>query len=172
MDRLYYILVWLSRIHHVLGFGIQSPTDYQFVRTVVNEHSPYYAYDWLGCQDGWLRRKLGLLCFRLANWRQPLTCIDRVGKGEYVVAGSRKTRVCKDASPIELALLGSCEEARKLLDRCDERSVVLIEDIASQRKQWRSLIDSPQVTVSYDLYYCGILMFDPKRSKQNYIVNF
>ena len=47
-------LVWLSRIHRVWGFGIQSPTDYAFVRYVVNEHWPYYAYEELtaiGRQD-------------------------------------------------------------------------------------------------------------------------
>ena len=63
-------LVWLSRIRHSLGFGIQSPTDYAFVRYVVNEHWPYYAYDELH-EDSWLRKKLGRLYLRLANWRQP-----------------------------------------------------------------------------------------------------
>ena len=65
-------LVWLSRIHCCRGFGIQSPTDYAFVRYVVNEHWPYYAYDVLR-DDDWLREKLGRLYMRLANWRQP-TC--------------------------------------------------------------------------------------------------
>ena len=53
-------LVWLSRIHHCRGFGIQSPTDYAFVRYVVNEHWPYYAYDQLTA-DSWLNKKLGRL---------------------------------------------------------------------------------------------------------------
>ena len=59
-------LVWLSRIHRVWGFGIQSPTDYAFVRYVVNEHWPYYAYEELTDKD-WLTEKLGRLYFRLAN---------------------------------------------------------------------------------------------------------
>ena len=68
-------LVWLSRIHCCRGFGIQSPTDYAFVRYVVNEHWPYYAYDVLR-EDDWLREKLGRLYMRLANWRQPTVILS------------------------------------------------------------------------------------------------
>ena len=67
LNRLHQAYVWLRRISHCRGFGIQSPTDYRFVRYVVNEHWPYYAYESLGQNDDWLRRKLGLLYFRLAN---------------------------------------------------------------------------------------------------------
>lgn len=70
MTQLKHWLVWLSRIHHSWGFGIQSPTDYAFVRYVVNEHWPYYAYENL-LDDDWMQQKLGRLYFRLANWRQP-----------------------------------------------------------------------------------------------------
>ena len=77
MNRLQQVFVWLSRIHRCRGFGIQSPTDYAFVRYVVNEHWPYYAYDLLP-NDAWLTRKLGKLYFRLANWRR--SCARRIWK--------------------------------------------------------------------------------------------
>ena len=64
-------IVWFSRIGHCRGFGIQSPSDYWLVRYVINEHWPYYQYEFLGHDDDWLTRKLGRLCFRIANWRQP-----------------------------------------------------------------------------------------------------
>ena len=35
----------MSRAKYCRGFGIQSPWAYRFVRYVVNEHYPYYAYD-------------------------------------------------------------------------------------------------------------------------------
>ena len=44
-DTINHWQVWLRRIHRSGGFGIQSPKDYAFVRYVVNEHWPYYAYD-------------------------------------------------------------------------------------------------------------------------------
>ena len=67
-------LVWLSRIHKCQGFGIQSPTDFDFVRSVVNEHDAYYAYDELKA-DNWMQRKMGELYLRVANWRQPATIL-------------------------------------------------------------------------------------------------
>ena len=36
---------WLRRIKYCRGFGVQSPTDYRFVRGVINEHAPYYLYE-------------------------------------------------------------------------------------------------------------------------------
>ena len=51
MNQLKRYLVWLGRIHRCGGFGIQSPTDYSFVRYVINEHWPYYAYDSLTDDD-------------------------------------------------------------------------------------------------------------------------
>ena len=88
MNQLRRWLIWLSRIHRCRGFGIQSPTDYAFVRYVVNEHWPYYAYDSLP-DDPWLTSKLGKLYFRLANWRQPTVMLaDRYQS--YWQAGCRK----------------------------------------------------------------------------------
>ena len=84
-------LVWLSRIHKCQGFGIQSPTDFDFVRTVVNEHSPYYAYDHIKASC-WYQRHLGQLYLRIANWRQPSTILT----DDYLLwfqAGCRSARI-------------------------------------------------------------------------------
>lgn len=63
MNQLTRIWVYLSRLHRSLGFGIQSPTDYAFVRYVINEHWQYYAYQQLDEQDdNWLRRKFRDAC--------------------------------------------------------------------------------------------------------------
>ena len=75
MNLLKRYFIWFSRIHQCRGFGIQSPTDYSFVRYVINEHWPYYAYDQLDWDD-WLTSKLGRLYFRLANWKQPSMMIQ------------------------------------------------------------------------------------------------
>ena len=45
MNRARRILTWIRRIRHCRGFGIQSPTDYRFVRNVINENYPYHAYE-------------------------------------------------------------------------------------------------------------------------------
>ena len=122
-------LVWLSRIHRVWGFGIQSPTDYAFVRYVVNEHWPYYAYEELTDKD-WLTEKLGRLYFRLANWRQPRVMQeDRYQR--YWQAGCRKTRFTADVDTVELARI-EVEDImtwNKLLPKCNDQSVVVVEGI-------------------------------------------
>ena len=172
IHRLFHLFVWLSRINCCRGFGIQSPTDYAFVRYVINEHWPYYAYEQLGLNDSWLQRKLGLLYFRLANWRQPDVVIDRVGASSYLSAGCRKSTITQIGTSIELALLADASDALPLLGQCNDRSVLVIEQIKRQPTQWKQLIEDVRVTISYDLYYCGILLFDSKRSKQHYYVNF
>ena len=95
MNQLTRLLVWLSRISHCRGFGIQSPTDYWVVRYVVNEHWPYYQYSETGRGDGWLRRKLGRLYFRLANWRQPQTIVSS-DYHDYWRAGCRRAKVVSE----------------------------------------------------------------------------
>ena len=70
LERLW---IWLTRLTCCRGFGIQSPSAYSFVRYVVNEHYPYYAYADL-CQQlpniSKRERKLGEFFFRLANFAQ------------------------------------------------------------------------------------------------------
>lgn len=172
MNRLRQALVWLSRLKHSRGFGIQSPTDYRFVRYVINEHWPYYAYETLGQDDDWKRRKLGLLYFRLANERQPQTIVDWVGFQHYLQAGCRKARIVNEAKDVELAVVPIRTDYHRLFQECNERSVVVFQDIYHYPEYWHCIEHDPRVTVTFDLYYCGIVMFDPKRTKQNYKINF
>lgn len=175
MNQLTRLFVWLSRLHRCRGFGIQSPTDYWLVRYVLNEHWPYYQYDTLGEGDDWLRRKLGLLYFRLANWRQPQTIVSS-DYDSYWKAGCRQATV-SPAVPerVELMLtdITAADQLPALLQRrTDERTVVVVERPWRDWPAWRRLVSHEQVSVTFDLYYCGILTFDPKRTKQHYIINF
>ena len=172
MGRLKSAWVWLMRWNHCKGFGIQSPTDYRFVCSVVNEHWPYYQYDEIGLGDDRLTRKLGQLYFRLANWRQPSVTIDRVQAAEYILGGCRKTRIVTEATHVELAFVPATCDYRALFDHVDDRSVIVFQDIAKAKSQWRQIVVDERATIVFDLYYCGIVMFDSKRVKQYYKVNF
>ena len=175
MNQLTRLFVWLSRLHRCRGFGIQSPTDYWLVRYVVNEHWPYYQYATLGRGDSWLRRKLGRLCFRLANWRQPQTIVSS-DYANYWQAGCRRATMTQEVPPlVELMLtdIGEADRLPGILDgRTDERSVVVVEGVWRDWTAWQRLVNMPQVTVAFDLYYCGLLTFDPKRTKKHYVINF
>ncbi len=172
MKRIKHVLIWLSRIHRTLGFGIQSPTDYAFVRLVVNEHGLYYAYQELKADD-WLTEKLGRLYFRLANWRQPQEMIPDDYQ-QWWHAGCHQTRFVNHPQRVELARIDvqDKEQWEKLCNHADAQSVVVVENISSHPKQWHSMQADSRTSVTFDLYYCGIVFFDKRRYKQHYIINF
>ena len=172
MQKLWYSLVWLSRIFATRGFGIQSPTDYRFARYVVAERWPYYAYgQFKELHDKWLTRKIGRLCFRVANYRQP-SVVQSARYLPYLRAGARKASIVGQADVIELAIVASPQEAASLLPRCNSRSVVIVDRIDNHREAWQRLAASPETGVCFDLYFCGIVLFDKTRDKQLYKINF
>jgi hypothetical protein len=172
MQRFRYVFVWLKRIGHCRGFGIQSPTDYRLVRYVINEHWPYYQYEKLGVRDEWLTRKLGLLYFRIANWRQPHV-IQSDGFQQYMQAGCRNAKFGDSTELIRLTLEGDYHSRlATIYNKVEEHTVLIVEAIKKNRAFWREIVNDERTGVTFDLYYCGIVMFDKKRHKQNYIINF
>ena len=172
MNQIKRLIVWLRRIHRCQGFGIQSPSDYSFVRNVVNEHWPYYAYDDLK-NDDWLQQKLGRLYFRLANWRRPTQMFpDEYEK--YWQAGSRHIRFTDSIDTVELVRLKVDDIAlyESLLPKCNEHSVMVIENICSEHSRWRGIERDKRTGTTFDLYYCGMVFFDKKRYKHHYTINF
>ena len=51
-------------------------------------------------------------------------------------------------------------------------TVLIIADIRRAKDLWREVVADERSVITFDLYYCGIVMFDKKRHKQNYIINF
>lgn len=173
MNQLQRAWVWLRRVGHCRGFGVQSPSDYRLVRYVINEHWPYYAYSQLGEGDDWLHRKIGRLLLRLSNWRQPVVIIDQMGYADYLKAGCRKAQVKADpGSEIEMACVPVDCRWEDLLSLCNDTTLIVVGNIWQMPSSWQRICQQPEVRVSFDLYYCGILLFDQNRSKQHYIINF
>jgi len=164
--------IWLSRIHHSCGFGVQSPTDYSFVRYVINEHAPYYQYERLGKDDDKLTRKLGRLYLRIANWRQPKTIMSDDYR-DYLKAGCQTAQFSADAAPIDLLRINlDTDSIEDIYNKVNDESVMIVEGIRNHPDKWSTLINDERVRISYDLYYCGIVLFDKKRFKKHYIINF
>lgn len=164
--------VWLRRIGHCRGFGIQSPSDYWLVRYVINEHWPYYQYEALGRNDDWLTRKLGRLCFRIANWRQPAV-IESSAYREYLQAGCRKAVWGESSELMVLSLEGDWRSRLSYIyNKVSADSVLVVTGLSKARDVWREIVNDERAVLTFDLYYCGIVLFDKKRDKKNYIVNF
>ena len=174
MSPLPRFLVWLSRIHKCQGFGIQSPTDFDFVRTVVNEHDAYYAYDELQT-DCWMQRKLGELYFRVTNWRQPDTIVTNDYQ-PWFQAGCRSARIISDINeePLQLARIEieQHQQLELLYAHCNQQSVIIVEGIWRDWQTWHAIEHDTRIGTTFDLYYCGIVFCDTQRYKHNYRINF
>lgn len=187
-------LHWLRRIKYCRGFGVQSPSAYRFIRYVINEHYPYYAYDELRKElprlDSLTRKRMELY-FRIANYRQASLWLDYSRRDDtiatYVGRGCNATQVRRitDLQQItaddRIEVLRICPSAgceallEAALQKTDDHTLFIIEDIGyndTARRMWQKLLESDITSVSYDLYYLGIAFFDRKRYKANYVVNF
>lgn len=193
LERLW---IWITRLACCRGFGIQSPSAYSFVRYVVNEHYPYYAYADLADsfpQLGKRERKLGEFYFRLANFAQAnqwLCCgpmphwlapyVQAGCKGTAVV-GLERTEPHAGISP-ELPLvvhlldpLRAEETYERVLPMLSQKSILVVEGIGCShhaRQLWQKLRRDLRTGVTFDLHYCGLVFFDTARPKQHYVINF
>lgn len=187
-------LHWLRRIKYCRGFGVQSPSAYRFIRYVINEHYPYYAYDELRKElprlDSLTRKRMELY-FRISNYRQASLWLDYSRRDDtiaiYVGRGCNATRVRNIADSqqpvsgdkievLRICPIAGCESVlAAALKQADDHTLFIIEDIGyndTAKRLWQTLLESDITSVSYDLYYLGIAFFDRKRYKNNYIVNF
>lgn len=187
-------LHWLRRIKYCRGFGVQSPSAYRFIRYVINEHYPYYAYDELRKElprlDSLTRKRMELY-FRVANFRQASLWLDfcerndviatYVGRGCHATQVRRITDLRQITADDRIEVLRICPSAgceallEAALQKADDRTLFIIEDIGyndTAKRMWQKLLESDLTSVSYDLYYLGIAFYDRKRYKANYVVNF
>lgn len=161
-------LLFLRRIRHCAGFGVQSPTDYAFVRGVIYERNPYYAYDTLDKSfpsmkplDRWQAR----LLLRVANHAQAekiAVCGEALP--EYaemaIVEGCKKTR------------LVACNDAGSLRSLAQEDGVwIAIPYIYKDGAALWKLLTSLDNVVAFDLYYLGIAFVDKNRYAETHIIN-
>lgn len=184
------------------GFGVQSPWAYSFIRYVVNEHYPYYAYERLDGKysaDSPKRKKVARLFFRMANHVQSLKAIDFNAPSnniyaEYITNGCKKTTIVSvgdnftdndvahvieeltDVRLIRISMEGRYREFYDAIRRhIEPKTFVVFEGINRTRdckRFWNAFVNNTPSIVTFDLYYCGIVYKDHSRYKQNYIVNF
>lgn len=147
------------------------------------------------------RRKVNELLFRLVNHLAPKTLLE-VGTGDgSSIAYMQEARPSMSAETVDagsveeamkwldarMAELGSVdflhiahtpyykEVFDKVLPCMKDNSCMVIGNLYendAKQKWWKEVIQSERVRITFDLYDVGIVFFHPKRSKQNYIINF
>lgn len=179
---------WLCRCKYCRGFGVQSPSAYSFIRYVINEHYPYYAYSELEERyemPGRLQHKLGRLLFRLANYWQPEKCYSIESLYfPYINAGCNKTVLCtlydlydsstKKLVVIDLDHIDKDELYSSILPFCNASTLLVVLGLnhGKNKQFWHRLQYSEYTGITYNLYYAGIVFFDKSKYKQHYQVNF
>ncbi len=187
LSRLRRGVLWVSRAKYCRGFGIQSPWAYRFVRYVVNEHYPYYAYDDLRPLFPHLSKRERRVCelyLRIANYQQA-DVAQLVGdvseaKRAYLHAGCARMAFAQmGEGSFSLAIVAHGQDMEQqvlaLISRATDASLLIVEGIhrnAESRRSWARILQDKRVRVSFDLYYCGLLFFDKKKYKQHYKINF
>lgn len=189
--RVKWIWNWIHRMGYSRGFGVQSPSAYSFIRYVLTEHYPYYAYDELKMRFksfDHATKKKGRLYFRLANYAQASHWFDyhlaEQPYAAYVHEGCRKTVFqAIDGKTIpnafRIARLSMSEDYQAVYEAlckvATDDSILILEGINDNKDTkafWKRVQESQKATRTYDLFLCGIIVFDTSKHKHHYIVNF
>ena len=147
------------------------------------------------------REKVNRLLFRLVNFYRPMVLVE-VGTGNGdAFRYMKEARSSMDAVSLEgtdwqetrrqlekeLADIKQIdflhiahtpyykEVFERLLPYLHERSSVVVGDIYTSKERedwWKQLTNDERVRLTFDLYDIGLMFFDKKRYKQNFIVNF
>lgn len=189
--RVKWVWNWIHRMGYSRGFGVQSPSAYSFIRYVLTEHYPYYAYDELKMRFksfDHATKKKGRLYFRLANYAQASHWFDYHSAEQpyaaYVHEGCRKTVFqAIDGKTIphtfRIARLSMTEDYQAVYEAlckvATDDSILILEGINANKDTkafWKRVQESQKATRTYDLFLCGIIVFDTSKHKHHYIVNF
>lgn len=178
--------VWLARVRKRRGYGVHSPFAYTFIRGVVNEPWPYYAYERLSHLHPWLQRHIltypmhcRRMLFRVANAVQPQT-FRLVGdlslERRYITAAVPSAVEVNEGNAMFVVVgSDSITQAAQLAATMPPEGAMIIEGIHRNRSNhalWQTLQADSHTGITFDLYDYGILLFDHSRTKQHYIVNF
>ena len=182
----------INRYRHNRGFGVQSPSAFHFVTSVLKEKHLYYSYPTIeematsGRHASYCKR-----LFRIINFLRPRNIVMLAPhKAEaYAVKAARKSVPVHllnvaDANVAEalgndgtlgLLYVGKCNNYATVVEEAIKYasfdSVVIVRGIYSSREKeqwWHEIKQNPSVYVTFDLYSMGILFFDNRYKKQHY----
>ena len=182
----------INRFRHNRGYGVQSPSAFHFVTSVLKEKHLYYSYPAIEKQAKSGRH--ATYCkrlFRIANYLRsqnivmlaphkaeafaltvarrnvPVTLLDE--------AGDNLAEMLSGNGTLGLLYVGKCNNYASIVEEAikyvSSDSAVIVKGIYSSHEKelwWQQIKQNPSVCVTFDLYSMGILFFDTKYKKQHY----
>lgn len=136
-------LTSLTRAAHRHGFGVQSPWAYELIRDVLYEPLSYYAY-----QEQHLTTPLQRQLFRIRNHYKghPIVVIDE----KATTALIRYEEAMRHTTPDTILIIEHTHRENASL--------------------WKHIVRDSRTVITFDMGRRGMVTFDPKRIKQNYIL--
>lgn len=187
LKRLYYHFVRWPRSH---GFGIQSPSDFNFVLEVVRQRYPYYAYSELAekYHEDDTKRTFHQFLLRLSNMVQGQYWVSNNLKTvelDYLRAGCKKASlfsshphpdgVILDLSNLQPSFDYETSFYQKYVNALSPNGVLVVVGIHDNSlcfRFWNQLVDDARVITSFDIYDVGVVFFDLKKPKNHYNITF
>lgn len=189
-----YLRAFICRLHHLKGFGIQSPWAFKMVNDVINCHTPFSYAPKISSHFGHIdihTQRLGRLFYRLSLHIGPtvwhFSTFFNDLYSHYVRLGSHSSTCLSLQDGMNVSSSLNCQVlvvspdmplAQDLMDGfvslCSSECILIVLDIhktSKHRKLWYELIANPKAGVSFDLFVCGLIFFDHTKSKQNYTIN-
>ena len=91
----------------------------------------------------------------------------------YMQAGCRKAKFGESTEMIRLTLEGDYRNRLMgIYNKVNDATLLIVEHLWKDKPFWQEIVNDERTRVTFDLYYCGIVLFDKKRTKINYIINF
>lgn len=183
-----------------MGYGVQSPGAYRFLRDVIREPLPYAAYADLwrrSRREGATATALCQLYLRIANRLQAPLFVDIAPVSSlacaYIAAGCGRTRCVTiasagDSDALTAALDGTkgtkivrlrlshaaASVVQTLAERTAGDTFLILEgihDTAATRRQWTDITAATGSGIAFDLYRCGLVMPHDRLTRHTYKVN-
>lgn len=168
---------WLKGMGHLRGFGIQSPTDFNFVTKVVDDKNHYPEYDRVEGKD----IKTQELLLRIIRHFQPrrITIHDHLAEnisklvrltGNNMETGSRQPYGdMVFLSPDDQSVISD------VLENSPSHATLVVLDLIKGKDnylRWKKMIRNERVSVSFELWKLGVIILDKKYCDNHYIINF
>lgn len=187
-------LACLCRWSRALGFGIQSPWTYHFVTRVVNDRTDYKSYRVLQeamPADSSASLRLARLLFRFARAESLIHWWIRtphaVLYGRYIQAGYPPSKLLtgelgdgETASLVPDVYLVHLEEDWKFcflrfIAQPRNGTFFIVEGISLNRHCqhiWKEMVARCRQFITFDLFDCGIILYDPTKTIGHYRLIF